>query len=34
MDWINNDTGELLSNYNPDQELLKILNNNVDTELH
>jgi hypothetical protein len=33
MDWVNNDTGELLSNYEPDPELLNILTNNIDFEL-
>ncbi len=33
MDWINNDTGELLSNYVPDPQLLNILTNNIDSEL-
>lgn len=33
MDWVNEDTGEPLSNYQPDSELLQILTNNIDTEL-
>ncbi len=33
MDWVNEETGETLSNYKPDSELLHILTNNIDTEL-
>jgi len=33
MDWVNNDTGDLLSNYDPDPELLNILTNNIDFDL-
>ncbi|MBN2639420.1 MAG: protein rep [Bacteroidales bacterium] len=33
MDWVNEDTGETLSNYEPDPELLHILNKNIETEL-
>ena len=34
MDWINKDTGETLSNYEPEPELVQILTNNIDCELH
>lgn len=33
MDWVDEDTGETLSNYEQDPELVHILNNNIDTEL-
>lgn len=33
MDWVNEDTGELLSNFVPNPELLNILNNNINSEL-
>ena len=33
MDWMNEDTGELLTKYDPTPELLHILTKNIDSEL-
>jgi len=33
MDWVNEDTGEQLSKYEPELGLIHILNNNIDSEL-
>jgi len=33
MDWVNEDTGETLTNYTPTPELMNLLTNNIDNEL-